>query len=413
MNKRHSLIFLLCMFFAGLTACDKNDKPADTGGTAGTGKFVIAALPQAAQGGVADYLFTTDDLESGFLSTQGNGIEQDGTYRYYTVSKNIFFSMLYGQGNPGAVTAYQLNDQGKLNKMTNFQSETVQAFAPVDDDILMFKVSRRQTTENSQWYKVSTSSLTITGQGQVNTKALAGNGEMAHFSWIKQVGNKVFAPYFCIKGDDKDGFGTQYPDSSWIAVFNYPDMTLDKVIRDNRTSFIGAYFTDGLELVENGDVYAWSSPIVTSDGKFTSTKPAAVMRINKGTTEYDPSYFFNITEASKGAYVFDKLYLGNGNFIFCMSDKKDAYAGGAAKFAIVNVITQTFKWVTGSPSPDDVDFLTTNNYSPKDGNTGFIGITTKDGKSVIYKFDAASATATPGLTITGGKVTAINWLPAK
>ena len=96
-----------------------------------------------------------------------------------------------------------------------------------------------------------------------------------------------------------------------------------------------------------------------------------------------------------------------------MSDKKDAYAGGAAKFAIVNVITQTFKWVTGSPSPDDVDFLTTNNYSPKDGNTGFIGITTKDGKSVIYKFDAASATATPGLTITGGKVTAISWLPAK
>src|SRR5690606_32756568 len=211
-----------------------------------------------------------------------------GTYRYYLTFKNKFFSMLYGQGNPGAVTAYNLQD-GLLNKLTNFQTETVQAFAPVDNDVLLMKISRRLTTEESQWYSVDADEMVITKSGKINTKELAGNGEMAFFSWIKQVGDKVFAPYFCIKTTDEGGWGTDYPDQAWIAVFSYPEMKLEKVIQDNRTSFIGRYFTDGLMKVENGDVYAFSSSVATKDakGEFNSTKPSAITRIKAGTTAFD------------------------------------------------------------------------------------------------------------------------------
>jgi hypothetical protein len=93
----------------------------------------------------------------------------------------------------------------------------------------------------------------------VNTLNLTRNGEVAHFSWLKQVGTKVFAPYLSIRGENAPGttgtsFTTAYPDSSWVAVFNYADMKLEKIIRDNRTSFIGRYFRDGLSVQENGDV---------------------------------------------------------------------------------------------------------------------------------------------------------------
>ncbi|ATL46423.1 hypothetical protein COR50_04115 [Chitinophaga caeni] len=413
--KKLNLLFLSTAIAFGMASCDKDDNPSTGGGDAGagTGRFVIAALPQSAAEGVADYLFTAEDLESGTLSTAGNGVEQDGTYRYYTTSKNLFFSMLYGQGNPGAVTIYKLDDQGKLSKQSNFQSETVQAFAAVADDILMMKISRRVTTENSLWYKVNTESLTISGQGQINTAQLSGNGEMAHFSWLKQVGNKVFAPFFSIKGSGDALFATAYPDSSWIAVFNYPDMSLNTIIRDNRSSFIGAYFNDGLEVVENGDVYAWSSPFATSDGaSFNSTKPSAIMRIKSGELAWDQSYFFDVSDASGGSYICDKLYLGDGNFILFMSDKQNAYASGANKFAVANVNTKSFKWVTGTPGAEDITVIAMNNYAPKDGKTGFIGITTTDGKSVVYKFDAGTATATSGLVLTGGTINSINWLPS-
>lgn len=411
--KRIKLLLGTLLALGLWTACSKSDNPVDNGNGSTEGKFVIAATPAATEG-VADYLLTTDNLDAGILSTEGNGIEQDGSWRYYTISGNLFFSMLYGQGNPGAVTAYKLDDAGKMQKLTNFQTETVQAFAPVNDDILMVKVSRSITNEISHWYKVNTSSLQIAGEGEINTKMLAGNGEMAHFSWIKQVGDKVFAPYFSIKADGKDGFGTNYPDSSWIAVFNYPDMTLNKVIRDNRTSFIGAYFTDGLEVDEKGDVYAYSSPQATTNGKITSTRPCAFMRINSGTTEYDPDYFFNITEKSGRSYIGYKLYLGNGVFLLGMTNPDNPASGKIDRFAVANVYEQHFTWVTGTPDPakiTDVSYL--NSYSPKDGNTGYVGITTSDGKSAVYKFDAKAATASRGLEVEGGTITAIKWLPSK
>lgn len=394
-----------------LNACEKkNDGPSDGDGSGS--RYIIAVSPVASTG-VADYLLTASYLDSGSITTAGNGLEQDGTYRYYVTHNNKFFSMLYGQGNPGAVTAYELNAEGKLSKLTNFQTETVQAFAPAGDDILMFKVPRSQTGgNNALWYRVNTDQLMITAEGQSDIVAMAANGERAHFTWIKQVGNKIYAPYMSIKGCCGDGFGTAYPDSAWIAVYSYPSMALEKVIKDNRTSYIGRYFTDGLEVVENGDVYAFSSSVAMNAGVFTSTKPSAITRLKSGVTEFDQTYFFDIAAASSGHHLTNKLYVGNGIFILTMDKDKDAYGIGN-KFAVVNVNTKTFTWITGTPAPADIVSVTNNNYSPLDGKTAYIGITVSNGTSAVYKFDASTATAVQGLKVAGGTITAVNRLTAK
>ena len=117
-----------------IVACTK-----DKTEPAAKGNFIVAVTP-VAETGVADYLLTTSSLDTGKVSTAGRGVEQDGTYRYYVTHNNKFFSMLYGQGNPGAVTVYNILD-GNLTKLANSVTETVQAFAPVNDDILMMKIS--------------------------------------------------------------------------------------------------------------------------------------------------------------------------------------------------------------------------------------------------------------------------------
>ncbi|QEC42858.1 DUF4374 domain-containing protein [Pseudobacter ginsenosidimutans] len=405
-NQYFSALSLAAILFA---SCDKDDNnnPEPVDPTVES-KYIVAVTP-AALTNVADYLLTADNLDAGTISTTGNGVEQDGTYRYYVTHNGKFFSMLYGQGNPGAVTAYDLAT-GKLNKLTNFQTETVQAFAPADKDILMFKIPRSQTGgNNALWYRVSTEKLEIVGEGQTDIVSMASNGERAHFTWLKQVGNKVYAPYMSIKGCCSDNFGTAYPDSAWIAVFSYPSMTLEKVIKDNRTSFIGRYFTDGLEVVENGDVYAFSSGVATNVGVYTSTKHSAITRLKSGITEFDQTYLFDIETASGGWYLTNKLYVGNNTFILSMAKDKGAYAIGN-RFAIVNVVDKTFKWVEGTPDPKDIADVTTTNFAPMDNKTGYIGISLNDGKSAVYKFDASTATAVKGLNVEGGGITAIQKL---
>ena len=389
---------------ATISSCTKSDN-----GPSNPGNFIVAVTPVSSTG-VADYLLTTSSLDTGKITTVGNGVEQDGSYRYYVTHNNKFFSMLYGQGNPGAVTTYTILNGG-LNKVSNFQTETVQAFAPVNDDLLLIKISRNITNPLSSWYQVNTNTLLITGEGTINTQAPSHNGETAHFSWIKQVGNKVFAPYFSIKGCCGAAFDTDYPDSAWIAVYSYPEMALEKVIKDNRTSFIGRYFTDGLAVVENGDTYAFSSSVATKGGVLTSTKPSAITRIKSGTTEFDLSYFYDFEAISSGYVITNWIYIGDNNFVVNASPKaeKGAYVDGTT-IGIVNVINKTFTQVTGMPDIKDIASITDNNYTPKDGRNAYIGVNFKSGLGYVYKIDAANHTATQGLKVEGGLITAIQHL---
>lgn len=369
------------------------------------GNYVLAVTPIASTG-VADYLVTVDNLESGSTTILGNGVEQDGTYRYYVTHNNKFFSMLYGQGNPGAVTTYSVQE-GKLKKLSDFQSETVQAFAPVNEDILMLKIPRSNANPLANYYKVNTNSLLISGEGTLDVQKVAGNGESAFFTWIKQVGSKVYAPYMSIQACCNAAFETAYPDSAWVAVYSYPDMKLEKVIKGNRMSFVGRYFTDGLGVDEKGDVYAFSSSIGTKNKVITSTKPSAILKIASGSTEFDKNYYFNVEAVSAGKNITDWIYVGQGKFVVLMTTKeeKGAYESGK-HIGIVDVYNKTFKDVTGMPDLDLIKDITTNNYSAKDGSA-YIGVAMKDATSFVYRINASTATATQGLRVEGGSITAV------
>ncbi|GGB96785.1 DUF4374 domain-containing protein [Dyadobacter sediminis] len=392
--------------FLGACSDDKTiDPPIITDPVAtAPSRYVVASAPVGSSG-IADYLLTTSDLSQGTISTVGKGIEQDGSYRYYLTHKGKFFSLLYGQGNPGAVTTYTLSETGELVKSSDFQSETVQVFAPAGDDILTIKVPR-SGNESASWFRINADQSKIVGEGQINIVRLAGNGERAHFTWATQVGDKIFAPYMSIKGAAPDVFGTAYPDSSWIAVFSYPEMQLEKVIKDNRTSFIGSYFNNGLLVDENGDTYAFSPAVATSSGKQSGTKPSAFVRIKKGTTEFDQSYYFNVQEKSGGKKVIGQTYLGKGkSLLYMLTDPADQY--GPTRLAISDIYNQTFTWVTGTPeSIASRSASYNNNTVSADGKTIFVGINT-DAGSWVYAIDIATATARQGLKVEGGAITAI------
>ncbi|WP_294964553.1 DUF4374 domain-containing protein [uncultured Flavobacterium sp.] len=407
MKKSTTLALLSAVLaFTAFSCSSDSDKSGDTGGGTDTGKtkYIITATTGAA--GIADYLLTADDVSTGTITTTGNGLEQDGTYRYYITAQNNFFSLLYGQGNPGAVTTYNLNAEGKLVKKSDFQAETVHVFAAVNKDILTVKVPRSGASIASM-YKIDAEKSLIVGEAQQDTKKLAGNGERAFYTWATQVGDKVYMPYMSIKGDGVDNFGTANPDSTWVAVYNYPELKLQKVIKDNRTSYLGAYFTNGLFQDENGDAYGFSGAIATSNAVMTSTKPSAIVRIKKGTTEFDKSYFFNVQEKSGGYKISSTTYISKGKFLLLMYGNVGEN-NGAVKMAIADVYNQTFTWVTNAPAT--LTSVTSRyNITSEDGNSAIVGINTPDG-NWIYAINGTTAVATKGMKVEGGQITAIQKL---
>ncbi|MCV2484590.1 DUF4374 domain-containing protein [Flavobacterium sp. SH_e] len=401
-----ALLSAVLAFTAFSCSSDSDKSGEETGGGTDTGKtkYIITATTGAA--GIADYLLTADDVSTGTITTTGNGLEQDGTYRYYITAQNNFFSLLYGQGNPGAVTTYNLNSEGKLVKKSDFQAETVHVFAAVNTDILTIKVPRSGASIASM-YKIDAVNSLITGEAQQDTKVLAGNGERAFFTWATQVGEKVYMPYMSIKGDGVDNFGTANPDSTWVAVYNYPELKLEKVIKDNRTSYLGAYFTNGLFQDENGDAYGFSGAIATSNSVMTSTKPSAVVKIKKGTTEFDQSYFFNVQEKSGGYKISSTTYISKGKFLLLMYGNVGKNSG-TVKMAIADVYNQTFTWVTNAP--ETLTSVTSRyNITSEDGSSAIVGINTPDG-NWIYSINGTTAVATKGMKVEGGQITAIQKL---
>ena len=398
-------IFSALVALTAFSCSSDSDKSGnETGGGTDTGKtkYIITATTGAA--GIADYLLTTDDISTGSITTTGNGLEQDGSYRYYITNQNKFFSLLYGQGNPGAVTTYGLSTEGKLVKTSNFQAETVQVFAAVDKDILTIKVPRSGDASIASMYKIDAEKSLITGEAQQDTKKLAKNGERAFYTWATQVGDKVYMPYMSIKGDGVDNFGTKYPDSTWVAVYNYPELKLEKVIKDNRTSYLGAYFTNGLIQDENGDAYGFSSAAATSNAVVISTKPSAVVKIKKGTTEFDQSYFFNVQEKSGGYKISSTSYISKGKVLLLMFGNVGTNKG-AVKLAVADVYNQTFTWVTNAPA---ILTSATSRYNivSEDGNSAVIGLNTPEG-NWIYTINGTTGVATKGMKVEGGDITAI------
>lgn len=416
MKKYIKPIFVLSLL-ASMAACssDDNSKGKDPEPDNPDGekveRFIIAASSLEFEG-IADYLLTVADVESGTVSLRNNGIEQDGAYRYYLTTNNKFYSLLYGQGSPGAVTAYKLSKEGKLKKVNNFISETVQVYGAINNDFVMWKVPR-SGEPIAPWWIYNTVSDSFTADGVINTVDLANNGERAHFSGLTQIGTKLVAPYFSMRGISGDVWGTSFPNTAWAAVYDYPSMKLEKVITSTKSSYIGGYFKSGLVQDENGDGYGYSSANVTGDnGELLSKNPSGILKIDGKTLEFDDSYFWNIEQATGGYFVNSFIYVGKGNFIARLQNDK-ASDDGDIKYAALNVYTKSHKWITGLPDGiKDLGFSDKGNYSPLDGKTAYIGITTAEG-SYIYKLDAEAATAKRGIKVEGGTVTAITKVSAE
>lgn len=397
-----------------LSGCSKNDNEPDTGGITDPNNLTkskyVFVYSGNASGTTGTYIITADDVTKGTVSSANNGVETDAYS--FIVQNNKVFAQAYTDQGP--VTPFGLNTDGKMGSsgrvVTTFRTGV---YGTMNTNAWVGGGDPRSSGVG-ELFRFDAENLLVANRSTTDLKAITQTGANAVWTGLFQVDNKIYMPYYKFFPPaagapfSQGKYGSL--DSTWVAVFSYPELKYEKTISDDRTGYVGNWFSmQGLKQIENGDVYTWSTAPEINGIK--STKPSGIVRIKKGTEVFDKSYFFNMEEVAK-AKIARGAYIANGKFLMALyaGVTTGDISGGRVKMAIVDVNTKTVNYVTGVPEHAQPLFKL-NTYYEGDGKT--IDYVFKDdaGQFYVYLINAETATAIKGLHLEGATdVTSISKL---
>lgn len=340
-----------------------------------------------------------DEIMTGDINMVGKGIEQAASAGIPV--GNTFFA-LTGE-NEGSL-GYYLNSEGKLVTSKNVFTGDTYAYGTTDDDKLVLV--------NSPWDASSTQNELIIYDPATATITNRKTDDFAisngHFLWPTSVnvsGNKLFISTF-----ERDAAWKLYNGNAVVKVYDYPSLTYVKTITDSRTTTIGQYYTNsGMVQTESGDIYTFSSNSRTA-GYTATTGHSGILRIKKGQTEFDSSYFFDIEASSLKGRVLSAYPVGDEKVLInYMPADIDADQGnwsflnyGTFKFksAILDLSTKAIVQVTDLPDHAGDNYYGFGSAFTENGKVYKSFVTNTEGR--VYQIDINTGVAVKGAVITGG-----------
>lgn len=415
---------LLAVSVAGLltlTACGDSDSSDNTSNNA-QAKYGVAF--KASTTGETEYLMGVDSLTKGTIDADGKGVEQIKWNFFYNVGNTVFVS---GYQNYEA-KAYEYKNGKYVKKASFFYDKPIEVFANLDNKTLLASDTPRDGSHSvRKLYFVDANSGQITKKLDYKIfdkdTGKAGEGSVGYPLALVVNGNKMFVPFQ--KLSDDGSFLTPDANKAYVAVYQYPLVKNDKgivvpekIIEDARTSNIGVNgVSTGLIKTDSGDMYSFSNGTLSAGFKPASTKPSGILKIKAGTTEFDKSYFLDITKMTKGGSIYNFNYLGGNKALArIITDEKACTAAAKAdktgktsclwsafygavnnqKLAIIDLKTKTMTDVGGVP-------LHSKRYSgPVNVINGKVYESIEVGEDVhMYEIDVATAIGTKGAKVNG------------
>lgn len=415
MNKNSLLSFVTSTFLAAgalFTSCSDNTDPTNGGNEilSGKGQFFIAVKGNTS----AEYIMQAKSLESGELNIKDNVFELPSTDYAWTFRDNLAIGMAYQQQNPGLGYGVELQPDTTLKKIREFNIAARFTNYGFFGNYLITSVCGQEYDGNNDganfiFWDIN-QGLASVKDTTLHTEPIAANGEQITFSGIVDTGNGEFLTSMVESGFRQTGTNmgnsvgdVKYPDSVWVAAFD-KDMHLKRIYRDDRISYSAAMFRSQvfsqMGIADDGTTYVFSGAF-SNDTKH----PAGALRIKKGAEEFDKDYYFNIEKMSDG-YQFRRVWhLTGSKFILeFYRDKgvRDLMVVPATQFAILDMDTQNFTWVTGIPDKNKIVSGGTSGSIPMyhDGKV-YIPITESKQDPAIYIADINTGVARKGAVIKG------------
>jgi len=406
---KNVMVLLAIALFVISCGSDDDGNPVDPEPTA-VAKYVVGfeAFP-VGDASPVDYILELPSLVSlttGEISVEGQGTPLRG-WRFFHGAGNTVFTA--GYADDDKCIAYQLDENGALNEVTNFAFQsTLDNYAAVDDQTLIAVELTYGGLSDKRFHFINAETGLLERIVEHPIDIDMGNGTAENpgsIPWVTGMvlrDGKLFVSYHKWLADGS--FVTPDVDRAYLAVFNYPEMELEKIIEDTRTSPIGVNgHSTGIEKTENGDIYSFSTSALSA-GFTAATKPSGILRIRNGATEFDTDYFFNIEEATNGGKLFWMDYVGNGKAIarIIVDDTNGALEWGAFfkkdvfKLVVIDLEAKTVTDVTGIPVHGH---RYTSPMFVEDGKA-YISSST-DTETHVYIVDPETVTATQGAKVLG------------
>ncbi len=381
-------------------------------------KYVIIA-----SSGDNDYLVVGDTLatDSIYDATSEDAVQAAGDRTWTFFGSDVVYGFLYNQGDASTTLSYILDStSGTVEERNELALNISAQTRGVAGDYVYFVYSDRLSdTSASQYayfYKVDPETDAST-EYTVATDDLLEEGEAAYFTDVAEYEGYMIAGARSISSSS---FTSDYYNSTYVVVFD-EDLSVKQVISDSgRTGFVaGQKYSQGetgLEVVDDGDLYVFSSGQTSYAVADSITIPSGILKINAGDFTFDEDYFFNITDASDGYNLFRTYYLGGTSFAVLMypgTNSNATFGVSADRFAIVDVSAETFTWVSNFPEAsgeDDDPFSIGTPYVDSDNSRLLVPVTTSDDENYIYAIEPSEATTEELCSVTAESVKAVGKL---
>lgn len=424
--------------------------------TADEGSIIVAATVDG-----VNYLVTTNSLDEGVISVKGQGKETEtGTYWIFKDDKYLF-RLVYNQGSNGTGASYQLNAANSIIDGLTYNFNRVTTYGSWGDNVITVSAGNTTVTDNAGNIAqgllanyLSSTNGTVRTQTYLAENFL-GNGEYVSFSGFVEANGKLYTsvvpmgmsvygvnshPEMVTSTDliaQTDGGlrsaayvkgsipSTQYPDSAFVAIYSGSDFSERPIIA--RTGKIGyasgrfkSQYYQTIWANDNGDLYVFSpgygrySVYDTEAPDLKKVKgqlPSGVVRIKKGETQFDPTYYVNL-EAIGPKLPMYRCWHATGNYFLLQlyTQGISRLATGATRLAIFDATTGQLNVVTGLPEESTISSFGTSPYT----HNGYIYMpvtTTVEGSyPAFYRIDPKTAVATKGATVEAESVTTAGWL---
>lgn len=362
-TKNHSFIigrlFLLTLVLY-CTSCAKDDAPYTGDFSKDFNPFVLTLSIESSDAGGATsstyYNVPFADVMQGTLDAVHRGTENKGTYDFEKIGNTIYAMSDYGKTElEGIRKNKETQRTEKFGKVSLAQGMT--DLIKVDDQTILGVSKGIFGTRTLKFFTIEMNTTHITGEKTIEIDSRWGpyeGKEGIDYSGMVLSGNHLFLSYYIAQPEN---YETNHIDTARVAVFSYPELALEKIIKDTRVGPIGGFnVKSGLIKDETGNVYAISHSNPSNGFMFQDgdhPKPAGILKIKAGETDFDPNYFFKMNEAAAGGNTANLCYLKDGKAFAEINilDRSDqGYLDDQPlRPAIIDLNTQEVHFIDGIP----------------------------------------------------------------
>lgn len=361
--KKHVRLFVYGLYagaFLSLYACTTEDKSFSEDPAKNFNPYVLTLSIESSNVGDATsssyYNVPFEQVMNGTLNAVHRGTENKGTYDFEKLDQTIYAMSDYDKTelegirkNTATQRVEKFGDIKLSQGISDIKKADKNTLLAISKGVFGTQVLKFMTLEANTTRGLSDKTIKVSSEwGPFQGK------EGIDYSGMALRKDQLFVSYYIAHPKN---YETNHIDTARVAVFSYPELELQKIIKDTRVGPIGGFGTrSGLIKDEKGTIYALSNSNPSNGFLFqegASPKPSGILRIKAGESDFDPDYFFKIDKKTQGGSVANIKYLQNGKAFAEINtaarSKQDWLDNHPLRSAIVDVENQQVHFIKGVP----------------------------------------------------------------